>query len=209
MEKTAKILSRVFSPLIVPSIAIAIALWGTPLVITPDFVKVKVVAMTLLITGAIPAIGIAILYHLHRVSDTTISNPKERTIPFVICVICYMGEAYYLMSIHAPIWLCNFILSAMMAIIIVMAINVFWKISGHTCALGGLVGLSVWLVANNLALPWMILVVIFAIILTGIVGSARMIRRLHDLPQVVAGAIIGFLAVYFLPNLFTRFIEYS
>ncbi|MBO7382198.1 MAG: hypothetical protein J6U03_02370, partial [Muribaculaceae bacterium] len=79
----------------------------------------------------------------------------------------------------------------------------------HTCALGGLVGLSAWLVANNLALPWMILVVIFAIILTGSVGSARMIRRLHDLPQVVAGAILGFLAVYFLPNLFTRFIEYN
>ena len=205
MEKAAKILSIIFSPLLVPTIAIAIALWGTMLVITPNSVKIHVVLMTLFITGAVPAIVIAILHYFKKVSDATISNPRERTIPFIVAVLCYMGEAFYLMKIHAPLWLCNFMISAMMAIIIIMIVNVFWKVSAHTCAMGGCVALVAWLISNNLALPPMFAVLLIAIIVTGMVGSARLVRRLHTLPQVIVGAVIGFVSVYFIPEIIKLF----
>ncbi|MBQ4292249.1 MAG: hypothetical protein II752_05905 [Muribaculaceae bacterium] len=199
METAAKIMSRVFSPILVPTMAIAVALWGTALVITPDFVKIRVVAMTLLITGAIPAVTIAVLHFFHRVSDATISNPRERTIPFVVAILCYLGEAIYLSGIHAPLWLTNFIVSAAVAIFIVATVNLFWKVSAHTCAVGGLAGLEAWLIASELAVPSMIVFLIITILVVGLVGSARLVRRLHTLSQVVAGALIGFVVVYFLP----------
>lgn len=206
MEKAAKIFSIMFSPLLVPAIAIAISLWGTMLVITPDAVKVRVVIMTFLITGAVPAVAIAILHHFKKVSDGTISKPNERTLPFVIAALCYIGEAIYLMTIHAPLWLCNFMISATLSIVVVMIINLFWKVSAHTCAMGGCVALVAWLISNKLALPAMFVVLLLVIVFTGIVGSARLVRRLHTLPQVIVGAIIGFVSVYFIPYLFKLFV---
>ena len=65
--------------------------------------------------------------------------------------------------------------------------------------MGGLAGLEAWLIASELAVPSMIVLLIITILVVGLVGSARLVRRLHTLSQVVAGALIGFVVVYFLP----------
>ena len=68
-------------------------------------------------------------------------------------------------------------------------INVWWKISTHTAAIGGVAGALVsYSVAFNFnPLWWLCLVLMMA----GAVGSARMILRQHTLSQVVAGFLIG------------------
>ena len=89
-------------------------------------------------------------------------------------------------------------LDAMLSIIVVVAlaiqmicafINVWWKISTHTAAIGGVAGALVsYSVAFNFnPLWWLCLVLMMA----GAVGSARMILRQHTLSQVVAGFLIG------------------
>ena len=68
-------------------------------------------------------------------------------------------------------------------------INVWWKISTHTAAIGGVAGALVsYSVAFNFnPLWWLCLVLMMA----GAVGSARMILRQHTLSQVVTGFLIG------------------
>lgn len=84
-----------------------------------------------------------------------------------------------------------------MVVAIVFGINSFWKISAHLCGIGGLCGaffgLSWIFSANNL--PLMLTLVLLSVLL----GWARLECRAHTLPQLAAGFLLGF-AGGFLPT---------
>ena len=73
-------------------------------------------------------------------------------------------------------------------------INVWWKISTHTAAIGGVAGaliaFSIIFMFNPVS--WLS----FVLILAGMVGSSRMILRQHTLTQVVAGFGVGLASSY-------------
>ena len=82
------------------------------------------------------------------------------------------------------------ILSAALFIQIICAlINVWWKISTHTAAIGGVAGaLFVFGEFFGFNPVWWLSVVF---ILAGLLGTSRMILRQHSLAQVVAGFLVG------------------
>jgi len=65
-----------------------------------------------------------------------------------------------------------------------------------TFAIGGVLGMVIWLVLSGLTdidpMPWVTGMVIVA----GIVGTARVILGAHDTLQVLAGWVLGALATY-------------
>jgi membrane-associated phospholipid phosphatase len=68
-------------------------------------------------------------------------------------------------------------------------INVWWKISTHTAAVGGVVGaLFVFGELFNFNPVWWLCLVF---IIAGVLGSSRIILRQHTLAQVVAGFVVG------------------
>ena len=82
------------------------------------------------------------------------------------------------------------ILSAALFIQVVCAlINVWWKISTHTAAVGGVAGaLFVFGELFGFNPVWWLCLVF---ILAGVLGTSRMILRQHTLAQVVAGFFVG------------------
>ena len=86
----------------------------------------------------------------------------------------------------------NIILMAALAIQILCAIvNIWWKISTHTAAIGGVAGaLQAFSILFNFNPTWWLCVVI---IVGGMVGTSRMVLRQHTLWQVVAGFLAGML----------------
>ena len=73
--------------------------------------------------------------------------------------------------------------------ILCAVINVWWKISTHTAAIGGVTGS---LIAFSLLLSfdpmwWLCL----TLVVSGMVGSSRMILRQHSLEQVTSGFFLG------------------
>ena len=80
--------------------------------------------------------------------------------------------------------------SALMIQIVCALINVWWKISTHTAAIGGVAGaLFVFSEVFRFNPTWWFCLVI---VLAGMLGTSRMILRQHTLAQVVVGFIIGF-----------------
>ena len=78
-----------------------------------------------------------------------------------------------------------------LAIQVVCAIvNLFWKISTHTAAIGGVAGALIAFSGTFSYNPvwWLCIIIIVA----GILGTSRMILRQHSLSQVVAGFLLGF-----------------
>ena len=82
-----------------------------------------------------------------------------------------------------------------------MIVNRWWKISAHAAALGGIVALLFRIVASHYALFNMNVWLSGAIIVTGMVMTARVYLGRHTLWQVLAGCANGFLCVYLLSML--------
>ncbi len=195
MEKLSRIISAVFSPLLIPTYAIIIVLWTTILFIVSFNSKLGVIGMTFAITCLIPAAVIFILYKLKLVSDSGLNRQNERLIPYSITALCYFALAYYLKTIHSPQWLFMFMAGAGIATIISAIVNRWWKISAHGAAVGGLIAMIFclsYLQVNIVSLKWLLYA---SVLVAGAVGTSRLILERHTLWQVIAGIANGIICV--------------
>ena len=73
-------------------------------------------------------------------------------------------------------------------------INIWWKISTHSAAIGGVTGALVAFAAIfNFNPVWWICLLL---LLGGMVGTSRIILRQHTLEQVVGGYFVGILCAF-------------
>ena len=76
-----------------------------------------------------------------------------------------------------------------------LLVNIWWKISTHTAAIGGVTGaLMAFAELFSFNPVWCLCL---AILLSGVLGTARIILRQHSLGQVVAGFLIGAVCAFF------------
>jgi len=190
---TAHILSGVFSPLFAPTYAMAMTLWLTNLRYLPSGVLFWALSGVLLITGILPATLIFILIRKGKVSNLGISNPRQRGIPFAFAIVCYIGAGFFVFVLNAPGWMPAFFVGAAIVSGLSMLISKWWKISAHAASAGGVVALVYWLVEQsyiNIApMAWLSA----SIIITGLVGWARLYLNHHTPSQVFAGATMAFI----------------
>lgn len=138
MNKIAHIFSWILSPVLIPTYAVFVALWVTLLSFLPVDARWGVVAMTWVITCAIPVVAILLLYKFKVISAPGLNQQKERYIPYVVTALCYLGCGLYMYRAHAPMWLVMFMVGGAAAAFVSCFINIWWKISAHGAAMGGL-----------------------------------------------------------------------
>ncbi len=194
--RAARYVSAVFSPLLIPTYAMAVAMWITPLNTTPENVRFMACMLVLFITGGIPMAMLLTLLRLGRITDVDISDRRQRTLPTLLISLCYVAAGLYVWRISAPWWMIMFFAAAFVVAMICLVISRWWKISGHATAIGGVLGMVIWLVVSGLTdidpMPWVTGMVIIA----GIVGTARVILGAHDTLQVLAGWVLGAVVTY-------------
>lgn len=198
----ASALSIIFSPLLMATYGVALAMVLSFLCFIPTATKLTVILETFLATTAIPVIGIFILSRLKVISDPKLNERRDRTFPYLIETACFIGLAVYLNHINAPAWLSLFLIGGTVALVVLTVVNRWWKISGHATGMGGLCALVFYLMLSGNSiydLQWEFLV---AVLLAGLVCSSRVILGRHTLGQVTAGFFNGFLWVILLPMLF-------
>lgn len=198
----ASALSIIFSPLLMATYGVALAMVLSFLCFIPTATKLTVILETFLATTAIPVIGIFILSRLKVISDPKLNERRDRTFPYLIETACFIGLAVYLNHINAPAWLSLFLIGGAVALVVLTVVNRWWKISGHATGMGGLCALVLYLMLSGNSiydLQWEFLV---AVLLAGLVCSSRVILGRHTLGQVTAGFFNGFLWVILLPMLF-------
>ncbi len=104
MNKIAHIFSWILSPVLIPTYAVFVALWVTLLSFLPVDARWGVVAMTWVITCAIPVVAILLLYKFKVISAPGLNQQKERYIPYVVTALCYLGCGLYMYCAHVA---CN------------------------------------------------------------------------------------------------------
>ncbi|MCH5222220.1 MAG: hypothetical protein J1F05_07865 [Muribaculaceae bacterium] len=198
--KLASIISGLFSPLILPTYGMLIAMWLTPLSLLALGVRIWATVGIFCITTLIPATILAIMFRKGKISDLSVSNRKQRLIPFISVIICFCAAATFLYSLSAPAWLVLFYIGAGCSAFISMIINFRWKISAHAAGIAGLTAAVFWLGQHgHLICPPLPCISAF-IIIAGLVSWARLYLRQHDIWQVFAGCVLSFTIMYTILN---------
>lgn len=196
MIRFASIISAIFSPLFIPAYGVGLALLTTTLYYVAPSAKWHVLLTTLATTGMIPLIAIFLLTRIGKVTDIGLNDRRERTLPYLITLACYIGCTGYLVTVHSPSWLTMFMAGGAAALIITMIVNFWWKISAHAAGMGGLVALMIHIAARSLNVWEIQWVAMAVIVVAGLVCSCRLILQRHTLGQLAAGFTLGFLAVF-------------
>jgi membrane-associated phospholipid phosphatase len=185
----ARVASMVFTPFYLPFIGLLALFVFSYMSLMPWQYKLTVLTLVYLFTILLPTL----LIHLYRRYQgwtlLELGKKERRMIPYIIAILSYFG-CYYVMSVQRiPSFMANILVAALVIQVVCAIINIWWKISTHTAAIGGFAGA---LLAFSLLFafnPIWWLCVIFLI--AGVVGSSRMILRQHTLTQVVVGFLIG------------------
>ncbi|MCM1068168.1 MAG: hypothetical protein NC418_11405 [Muribaculaceae bacterium] len=199
---TAHLLSDIFSPLLTPTYAMIAAMWLTPLRYLPLAPRLWATLGVAAITALVPLVLIAILIHRGKVSDASISDRSQRTVPYCTAIVCYLLAGSYLMALHAPIWLIAFFGAAAVVTLISLTITHWWKISAHSGGIAGLAALIYWMGYHGLIMSAPLVWISVAIAVAGAVAWARLYLRHHTVMQVFAGAILSAGIVYTVLSLF-------
>jgi len=193
--QAAKILSAVLSPFYAPIWVILGLFTFSYLKMLPFGYKVFMLGMIYIFTILIPRTGINIFRIFNKWTHIELSVREHRHLPYILTVLSYATCLLLMTHIKAAMFFKGIVVAALVSQIICVIVNAWWKISTHMVGMGGLVGALIafsYLFYFNPAIPVCIL-----ILLSGALGTSRIILRQHSVAQVGVGFAVGFICTMF------------
>ncbi len=187
---SARVLSAIFTPFYVPTVGFLALFLFTYLRMLPLSYQIVVLGIVYAFTVLLAMLGIYIYQKINGWSLRHLGHKEKRIIPYAMTILAYVSCLLLMYRLSIPRCLSGIIVAALMAMIICAVINVWWKISAHMAAIGEFVGglVSFSFVFYYNPLGWFC----FAILLSGALGTSRIILRQHTLSQVLVGFLVGF-----------------
>lgn len=196
ITRCANVISWIFVPLLMPVYGIMLIFSLSFLAWTPMHTKV---VFTLVVVGAnfvVPMLLVLLLKKMGLIEDVGLNGRKERLIPYIITIVCLGGTGLFLYMKMAPIWVAMFYAGGALAALINLIVNFWWKISAHAAGIAGIVAMLIQITKEGSPVVGITWWIVGAIILAGMLGSARIWLGRHTLLQVLAGSVVGFLSVW-------------
>ena len=186
---SARVISAIFSPFWTPFLGFSLLFLFTYLSIMPMQYKLTVLSLVFCFTVLLPVIGIFFYQKINGWGIQELSERKKRFIPYLLTIMSYVGGLLTMYRVHFPRYMSGILLAALICMILCALINVKWKISTHTASsgmmVGGLLSYSFLFQFNPINALYIF------ILLSGMLGSARIIVRQHTLNEVIGGFFIG------------------
>lgn len=189
------ILSVVLHPLLIPTIAISALMLqpGIYSIILPVRLYIWFLSLVFIFTLVIPVSSVLILLKFKAVDSIELNRRSERVIPLLIASSSYMALLYFLRPTNIPPVFLYVLYSATFALLAGLLINMLYKISLHTLGWGALAA-TLTSLSVHLGIP-MLAYIVISILLSGIVGFARLKQNAHNQTQVYLGYLAGVLIV--------------
>ena len=211
MRKISQLLSIIFHPLTIPTYVLLILLWINPYIFGVNSAKDHLIFIFLVVisTLILPGLSVAMMLFTGLIKSIHSEDNRDRIGPFIAALIFYLWMYINFKSNpDVPLAYSFFILGSIIAMSLAFVINVFMKISLHTLAMGGVcamalliyyyfsyqtIGMQIPLLGSrevNIGI-----LVIFIVLLSGIVGTARLFLKAHKPVEIYSGYILGFLSM--------------
>ena len=191
LSASARLTSIVFHPLLIPTLGFLLLLnSGFYFTLIPWSLKRMVLMVIFLSTCLLPAISIGLL-GLSQKIDLKMDKNSDRILPLILSSIFYY--AGYMVLQRLPIFPIYkfFLVASILVQIALLFISLRWKISAHSAAIGGLLG--GFLAMSFLFQENPLLILTLLVLISGLVGTSRLILEKHTNSQVYSGFLIGFL----------------
>lgn len=184
----------VFTPFYLSLVGLIALFTFSYLSLMPWAYKLTVLTLVYLFTILIPTLLIHFYRNYHGWTLIELGKKERRVVPYLLSIVSYFVCYYVMHRFNIPHFMSNILMAALIIQILCALINVWWKISTHTAAIGGVMGaLQAFAVIFGFnPIGWLCLVLILA----GMVGTSRMILRQHSLRQVCYGFLLGLVVAY-------------
>ena len=192
---TARLVSLVFTSFYLPLVCVVVltALFTMSyLSLLPLPYKLTVLAVVVFFTIALPMFFVIthLAMRLEQWTARELGQKHLRMVPYAFSLAGYASCVWVLQSMNVFHFILSIVIATMVVQIACTVINIWWNISTHTAAIGGIAGALVAFAEILGFNPvWWLCV---TLLLAGILGSASMMVRQHTLLQVVAGFSVGF-----------------
>jgi hypothetical protein len=185
----SKFISIILHPIFMPILALHLTLSAFPSIGPANQDLHYIYGIVICCTIILPLLSVFFLIKKGMVGSLEMSNHKERSLPLFITVIWMLLGLYMLNNIlfYAPILKAE-IIGAILIILFAAIISKFWKISLHLLGIGGVVGVFI---ALQLIEGGVMYLLLFFILLSGILGIARIAQKAHNQTQVYLGFLLG------------------
>ena len=189
----SKLLSYILHPLLMPLYSVLLVMQLNTYIsysVSPQLQRI-IFLLVFITTAAFPVLTAMILLQKGMIRSFEMSTVVERRIPFLMAAICYFVCYYLLLRLPVPRMLCLMVLGAAITVSIAWLLSYRWKVSIHMIGIGGMTGLLFGLSqVLNAGLEVLIMLVI---LVSGLLGTARMQLGAHTPAQIYAGYGIGFI----------------
>ena len=188
--RIAKMLSTIFMPLYAPIWVIVSLFVFTYLSLLPWGYKIFILCIVYIFTIGIPVMGISVVRMFKKWTHLELSHREHRHMPYVVTLLSYGACLVLMTKINTAMFFRGVVMAALISQIICVTINSWWKISTHMVGMGGLVG-----ALNAFSILFMynpVVPISLLILLSGALGTSRMLLRQHSLAQVLAGFAVGY-----------------
>ncbi len=171
----------------------------------PGKIKFYYIGYIFLLTSIIPSLSVVLMKLLGSVQNITLENKEDRVLPYIVTVIFYLFTYYnFRTSLLTSSILLMYLVACGLIVFSVLLINFYSKISIHMATLGALCGLIASSApVSMIDIRWLL---IFFIVTSGLVATARYSLNAHSFVQLFLGFILGFFTMFvFLFNLVKPF----
>jgi len=196
-------ISAIAHPLLVLTYGLILIISFNPFLFGVSSVKeeIPLILICFAYTFLLPLISIIFMKLIGLVSSLSLPAKEDRIGPLIICIVFYTWFTINLYrNSDIPILVGLFAFGSVIGLSISFLINIFSKISLHTVAWGGLMGLVVimlWYFGyHTLSISnWDVhirLILIIITLVSGLVSTARLLLSAHEPKDIYGGFLVGF-----------------
>jgi membrane-associated phospholipid phosphatase len=192
--KLAKFVSTIFHPVLLPTLGFLLLFTSGfyDSLLTTD-AKRFILLVIFFSTATLPLLAVAILA-INSKFDMLMPNSRDRIIPLLFASVFYYIGFILLGKINFIPMFKLYMIASVLLIIALLLISFKWNISIHMAATGALTATFFALSFRAGVNPMNIIIIV--VIVSGLVGTARLVLNKNNLLQVAAGYILGFIILY-------------
>lgn len=198
--RIAKVVSVLFHPLLMPTyiFTLLLSLNAHFALALPLQSKGFLLGIIFTSTCIFPLLMVLLLKHTGIISSLEMETRQERIMTLAFSGVFYYLSWWMLRQMHfSPIYQL-FMIGTFYALLFTLLINLFWKISLHMVAAGGATGMLIGL-SLLLAQPVQAIIILI-ILMSGIIGFARLKLESHNPAQIYLGWIVGIVVMLSVMN---------
>ncbi len=187
-QKFAKFISFVFHPIFIPTLGVLIIINAGTFPI-PLNIQLMIFGLMVSSTIALPLLILFIYFKSNFISSMQMEEKSDRNLPYLIMLVTYTIIYLLFLKVSLPDVFHRYLLGNIIICLIVILINLRFKISIHTIGIGGLTGALIG-ISSRLMINLNIIIFLL-ILLSGIIGFSRLRLNAHKPSEVYSGFLLS------------------